>query len=110
MYRRLPYRYRRYPLLPFMPAPLRSPAQSNIKKGPAEQQTIPLPNEVDLPDNSTERNEARAHPFSRLFGPLHIDDLILLGLVFLLLEEGARGIEEEFLIVILIYLFIAGRM
>lgn len=74
---------------------------------PLELKNIPLPN---LDSESPCQNPGRKGHFG--MNPLHflqnnigIEEIILLGAIFLLLEES---IEDEILLVILIYLLVAG--
>lgn len=71
---------------------------------------IPLPNEADF-DNSRNDNDGHIIPgrsFSlySLFQQIHIEELILIGLIFILLEEG---IKDELLLIVLVYILITGR-
>lgn len=107
MHRRLPSRNRRYiPAQTLAPVPSQ-PQKEEIKKNIIELSNIPLPNEVEYPDEK--KPVQRGNPFSNIFNKIHIDDLILLGLVFLFIDEGRHEAEDDFLIVILLYLFLAGR-
>ncbi|MCX7842338.1 MAG: hypothetical protein N2489_04615 [Clostridia bacterium] len=109
MYRRFPYKYRRPVPWLVNPAPrpgLQTEAAQTAQKGTEQ---IPLPNEAETPHESNEK-ATRSKPWTlqRIFQSLHIDDLILICLIILLLQEGINDLEDDFLLIILIYLFICG--
>lgn len=91
-------RYRRYPLKrPRSFMYNKSSPGSDAKKI----DDIPLPNETD-----TVRKKSKGLSVTDFLSRhFQIDELILLGLIFLLLEEK---INDDFLLIILIYLLIAG--
>ena len=71
---------------------------------------IPLPNEVE--DSEPPKNQARSHlpfnfdlPFNLDFikDKIHIEELILLGVLFVLLFEG---VQDDFLIIMIIYVLL----
>ncbi len=68
---------------------------------------IPLPNEEPL-ETPGRRDVRRVHPvpflsfFKKRIG---IEEILLIGLLFLLIQEG---INDEFLIIILLYLLFTG--
>ena len=111
MHRRFPYRYRR---------PVQAPSDINIsldtiRESPEEKQRepdiIPLPNESEAPPlpKYSPKKSRRSNPLQGIFNRISIDELILLGLIFLFLDEGLDEMEDDFLFVILIYLLLAGR-
>ncbi len=66
---------------------------------------IPLPNEIEaFPENSNEqRSSGLLSIFNTLKKRIGIEEIILLGLIFILLEEG---IDDEFLLILLVYVFL----
>lgn len=69
---------------------------------------IPLPNESE--DITEQPYDTRGHSalFIDIFkNRIYLDEIILVGLIFLLFQEG---IEDEFLLIILVYILIAGRL
>ena len=68
-------------------------------------ESIPLPNESPL-ENTNKNTTRQRHPLlSFLPKQFGTDEIILLGLILLMLEEK---VEDEFLLIVLIYLFISG--
>lgn len=69
---------------------------------------IPLPNESeDIEDTLT---DVRGHgsTFINIFNHrIFLDEIILFGLILVLFSEG---IEDEFLLIILFYILLAGRL
>lgn len=104
-YRRNQYPFRRYPYFSAMPRPAR-PANDNIPDTISEIASIPLPNEVELPSGRP-AYEKRDFRMPDIFGYLKkrikLEDIILIGLIFLLIEEG---IEDELLLLILVFLLL----
>lgn len=107
MPRKLPFRNRRYAPPQALTATVPQLPHKEPKKNIAELSGIPLPNEMDL--SHEKKAVQRGNPFANILNKIHIDDLILLGLVFLFVDEGRSEQEDDFLIVILLYLFLAGR-
>lgn len=105
MHRRPPFRSRRY-----LSSQALVPTAQLQKDEPSKEalvlNNIPLPNESDSP--AAKSPSRMGSPFGNLFSKIHIDDLILLGLVLLFIDEGLNEAEDDFLIVILLYLFISG--
>lgn len=101
LYRRPTARYRRSPYPPKQ-APTANTIDSDILR---EIEKIPLPNEAEKKDRFvTASDESRGLPALNVFGRnFFIDDLILIGLIFLLLQEK---IEDEFLLIILAYILL----
>lgn len=66
---------------------------------------IPLPNEKEDMSPETSRLTTQQKPFflSFLKNRLRIEDIILLGLILLLLQEG---VEDELLLILLIYILL----
>ncbi len=67
---------------------------------------IPMPDEDN---NFTDKNRkstpvSSPSPISRFLGNIHIDDLLIIGIILLLFDERTN---DELLIIILVYLFIA---
>jgi hypothetical protein len=68
---------------------------------------IPLPNEEPL-ESPRRQSTRKNQPFSFLnffMERIGIEEILLLGLLFILLQEG---IDDEFLIIILLYVLITG--
>lgn len=108
MSRRVPFQRRRYAPSQALTAIAPQPIQNDPKKDLIQPlRNIPLPNEVESQEDA--KSIRSSNPFSNLFEKIHIDDLILLGLVFLFIDEGRNEPEDDFLPVILLYLFLAGR-
>lgn len=71
-----------------------------------EVEKIPMPNENPIPLKPEPiRNNGPAF-LNNFLNNIHADDIILLGLILILIQEK---LEDEFLIIVLIYLLIAGR-
>jgi len=108
-YRRIS-RYRGYPYI--KPNPYTVQGKAN-EVGPTEKDTeksevekIPLPNENPIPSQPGTVRSNRPMFLSNFFRNIHADDIILLGLILILIQEN---LEDEFLIIVLLYLLIAGR-
>jgi len=108
-YRRI-YRPRGYPYI--RPEPNMFQANTNnasqieaeVEKNEIEK--IPMPNENPTPSDPEPVRNHRPISLSNFFRNIHADDIILLGLIFILIQEK---LEDEFLIIVLIYLLVAGR-
>lgn len=109
-YRRVP-RFRRYPSIRPDSGTIQD---SNINTGPAENENskteianIPMPNENEITAPNVPNNTRNNKPMflSNFIKNIHADDLLLLGLIFILIQEN---LEDEFLIIVLIYLLVAG--
>ncbi|NLL06982.1 MAG: hypothetical protein GX270_14630 [Clostridiaceae bacterium] len=108
-YRRVPRSYR-YPYI----KPESSAVQDNtnslentvneIEK--TEIESIPMPNETPKSAKTEYLRNQRPMFLDNIVKNIHADDIILLGLIFILIQEN---LEDEFLIIVLIYLLIAGR-
>ncbi|HEX3027837.1 MAG TPA: hypothetical protein VHT34_00685 [Clostridia bacterium] len=71
-----------------------------------QKEDIPLPNQKEQTDNAAFRNNKGFNfPFGSIFKRIGLEEIILVGLIFLLLNEG---IEDDFLLIILIYVLITG--
>lgn len=85
----------------------RTAAEALIKAGgvnPAAE--IPLPNEIEASEVSlhNSRNRTGKTSFlSNLKDRIHLEEIILLGLIFLLLDEK---VEDDFLLLLLVYILI----
>lgn len=68
---------------------------------------IPMPNEVDsLPPPPRKALDKHRPSFLDAFkNRIQLDDIILLGLLFLLLDES---LEDDLLLIILVYIFLTG--
>jgi hypothetical protein len=66
---------------------------------------IPLPNEFETETGSRKFANTSFLPdvFSKILGRIRLDDIILIGLIIVLLQER---IEDEFLLIILIYILL----
>ncbi len=110
-YRRVP-RFRRYPSI----RPDSGTMQDNNanmgntenEKPKNEIENIPLPNENEISISAAPESARNNKPMflNNFIKNIHADDLILLGLIFILVQEK---LEDDFLIIILIYLLIAGK-
>jgi len=68
--------------------------------------SIPMPNESErAPESVPDPRKAHKMPsiLGFLKGHIHLEEIILLALIFLLLEEG---IDDEFLLILLIYILL----
>lgn len=79
-------------------------------KVPSKIEKIPLPNEIEN-INAIERQHERTDNnirtlFGNLFKNICFEEILLIGLIILLIEEGA---VDEFLLIVLIYILIAGH-
>ncbi|MFZ5986123.1 MAG: hypothetical protein ACOYWZ_03235 [Bacillota bacterium] len=107
MYRRLPRR-RRYTASNTQPPKHFADVNKDVLEDTQKElENIPLPNEKEdssaPPKNSARiRRPSFLNFFKKRFGA---DEIILIGLIFLLIEESA---EDEFLLIILIYLLVSG--
>ena len=101
LYRNQPSTYRKY-IRPKAGASLNANKEDAIKD---ISDIPPLPNEKE--DDSSPSESNRNLGFIDIFkNRIFLDDIILVGLIFLLLHEG---VEDEFLLIILVYLLLAGR-
>ncbi|WP_010245461.1 hypothetical protein [Acetivibrio cellulolyticus] len=108
-YRRVP-RFRRYPHI----KPDTSKVQDNMvnieniekELSKDEIENIPMPNENSSPDDPEAVRNNKPKFIDNFIRNIHADDIILLGLIFILIQEK---LEDEFLIIVLIYLLVAGR-
>ncbi len=109
-YRRVP-RFRRYPSI----RPDSGTMQDNNtnigntenENPKMEIESIPMPNEKEISISADPESTRNNKPMflNNFIKNIHADDLILLGLIFILIQEN---LEDEFLIIVLIYLLIAG--
>lgn len=69
---------------------------------------IPPPNELESTTARRFRTKnTRGMPdFLNIFKTIKLDEIILIGLILVLLDEG---IEDEILLVVLVYLLLSGR-
>lgn len=110
-YMRRSYMNRRFirqePALPQEPAmPRQGTSESKAGEEAVEKLiNIPLPNEKEeaVAAEFQPRELRRSSFLSFLKSRIHIEEIILLGLIFLLLEEG---IDDEFLLILLIYILL----
>lgn len=101
LYRRPPVKTRRN-MVPVRQSPQVKIAESDIIR---EIEEIPLPNENEKNQRLTvEADEARGAPPINILGRnIFLDDIIIFGLIFLLLQEQ---IEDEFLLILLVYILL----
>lgn len=66
---------------------------------------IPLPTEVEISSDTAENTRGAHKPsiFNILKGRITIEEIILLGLIVLLLDEG---IEDDMILILLIYILL----
>jgi hypothetical protein len=104
-YRRNQQIYRRHPYFSMMSkptGPVHDDAQDELKAIAG----IPLPNEAEIPYEKPDDEKRKAKKTNILdFFKNHIkvEDIILVGLIFLLIEEG---IEDELLLLVLVFLLL----
>jgi hypothetical protein len=74
---------------------------------PIELKDIPLPNlDAESPcQNPGRKGPVGMSPLNFLHNSIGIEEIILLGTIFLMIEEA---IEDEILLIILVYLLLAG--
>ena len=68
---------------------------------------IPLPNETEIPeppDMSEVRGKTNLFHFIKT--KIHFEEIILIGLIILLIDEGITCLEDELLLVVLIFLLL----
>lgn len=96
--------YRRYPLVPQK----RYLGPAGIPSNPVAE--FPLPNEKELLDESQEINtELMPRRISFLDHIIHridMEEIILIGLILILLLEG---IQDEVLLIVLLYILLSGK-
>ncbi len=102
LYRRGSSRSRRYPVTNALTG-AGKPVPSNTTGKVID---IPLPNTSEpSPGKLEKRNRRSKLPFpASLINSIRLDDLILIGLIILLLDEN---VEDDFLLIILLYIFVA---
>lgn len=117
-YRRSTPWYRRYEAKTGTHTPAAAPAPAGSPGGDTpNSNTTPLNEPIRIPlpnEKEAEPDEVRMKPKHRkksslldLFqGHIDMDEIILLGLIVVLLDEG---IEDDFLLVMLIFLLLTGR-
>lgn len=66
---------------------------------------IPLPNEPEKTSGYQKHDARISNPFSFLTERIKLEEIILIGLIFLLFEEG---IQDEFLLLVLVYILLTG--
>ena len=107
-YRRVP-RFKRYPYTK-PPSDVVNNTNSIGDTGgeleKAEIEKIPMPNENPTSDKVEYVRNQRPMFLDNFIRNIHADDIILLGLIFILIQEN---LEDEFLIIVLIYLLVIGR-
>jgi hypothetical protein len=111
MYRKYPSPGRRYNYTnPYFNPMQPENIQSEDFETPSETFDIPSPNE---PSDNIERKKNTLFPalgslggISSIFKKVKIDELILIGLLFLLINEK---VEDDMLIITLLYILLAGR-
>ena len=103
------YRRRPYPGGSRRPEPGSPPEADNVHNRnvqPLRNSDIPLPNEKE---NSLESTNAPAVPgrhnniLDFIKTHIHFEEIVLIGLIFILLDEG---IDDEFLLIILVYILL----
>jgi len=107
-YRRVP-RFKRYPYIkpePDITQDAGSMEDVGKESDKNEIEKIPMPNENPAPQNPEHSRYHKPTFLDNFIKNIHADDIILLGLIFILIQEK---LEDEFLIIVLIYLLVAGR-
>ncbi len=72
---------------------------SNMKKIPQKEEKIPLPNKDE--EKATPQKERNNLPFLDIFNNIGIEEILIVGLIFILITEG---IEDQLLIILLLYI------
>lgn len=106
-YRRSPFYSRRYPsMVPSASASITA-EEFPIPETSKEVETVPAPNSAEEPPEETPdiHRAGMPHFFNLLKDRIHLDDIILIGLIFLLLDEG---MQDDFLLILLIYILLVG--
>ncbi|RCX18789.1 hypothetical protein DFR58_10458 [Anaerobacterium chartisolvens] len=76
-----------------------------IKESFEKNKDIPLPNEKEIPDANDNSSRGKGKfSLMNIIESIRLEEIILIGLIFLLISEGLNGIEDEFLLLILIYI------
>lgn len=108
-YRRVP-RFKRYPYIKPESDVVQDNTNSMGKTGgeidKTEIEKIPMPNETPTSAKPEYVRNQKPMFLDNFIRNIHADDIILLGLIFILIQEN---LEDEFLIIVLIYLLVAGR-
>jgi hypothetical protein len=75
---------------------------------PTVSENIPLPNEYEETDRTPtgSKKESELNVLERFFGGIAVEEIILLGIIFILLVEG---IEDDLLLIALVFILISGR-
>ena len=107
VYRRIP-RFRRYgsPPTPQNNQQINNYGDSKPKDIHEDLKNIPLPNENESPaPREVQEDIGNTDPIRTFIQQLHMDEIILIGLIFLLITER---IDDDFLLIILVYLLVSG--
>lgn len=111
-YKRDQQMFRRYPYFNAMPRPFEpvlddtSDSLGDFREAMEEASSIPLPNEVELPtERPTDERRSLRIPdiFDFLRKHIQLEDIIIIGLILILIAEG---VEDELLLLILVYLLL----
>jgi hypothetical protein len=104
LYRRNPFKFRR-PVYPSENYSMKYDIEDDIK-GPKELESIPLPTEdIGHSDETINTDKKRNFSFLNMINHIPIEEVILIGLIFLLLDET---LEDDFLLIILVYILLTG--
>lgn len=102
-YKSYPGNYRRRPGLNLDIHPKDNPADKRSES--IEAASIPLPNILEEEAPRESPMQSRKKPILDFFKDhIQLEDIILIGLVLLLINEG---IEDEMLIILIVYIFLA---
>lgn len=99
--------YRRYPYYSYANRE-KNAEEELLPDGMKKISEIPLPNEVETPQKSQNPHMYRtgiSSILSSLARNIRVEDIILIGLILLILDEG---FEDDFLLFMLIFIFFGG--
>ena len=82
----------------------KSPDEFSSRNPQVEAEKIPLPNEEeDAVEKQSTRHTQKPSIISFFKERIHIEEIILLGLIFVLLDEG---IDDDLLLIVLVYILL----
>jgi len=102
--------YRRQPSKNKRPLPSNADQEAELKKSGDIKPVlnIPLPNQAEDTEAALTDDRGHSSSFINIFNhKIFLDEIILFGLIFVLFTEG---IEDEFLLIILLYILLVGRL
>lgn len=104
VYKRIPQNHRKYPHSSTNQTSSTT-ADSDTIKGMDQ---IPLPNEVEEAPHMFSKTRYGHKPsfLDSVTKHIQVDEILIIGLIFLLFTEG---LEDDILIILLIYILVSGR-